>query len=89
MAPVFNIATRALIVAYKADRKSNAEITALTGVEKRTINLIYAQAIKRGFDPGQKPLTLVNKFLKDAPRSRQPLKQQEAYKKVVALVRHN
>ena len=42
MAPVFNIATRALIVAYKADRKSNAEITALTGVEKRTINLIYA-----------------------------------------------
>jgi transposase len=48
---VFDLATRALIIAYKADGKTNQEITEMTGVEKRTINSIYARAIERGFDP--------------------------------------
>ncbi|KAF1839267.1 hypothetical protein BDW02DRAFT_483141, partial [Decorospora gaudefroyi] len=88
MAPVFDIATRSMIVAYKADGKSNADITALTGVEKRTINGIYARAIERGFDPGQKPLKLLNKYLEDAPRSGRPAtKNQQASGKVVEIVR--
>src|SRR4051812_33050601 len=87
--PVFDIATRALIVAYKADGKSNNEITGLTGVEKRVINRIYARAIERGFDPGERPIKLVDKYLQDAPRSGRPSKQQEAFEKVVNLVRRD
>ena len=74
--PVFDIATRALIVAYKADGKSNNEITGLTGVGKSIIISIYARAIKRGFDPGERPTKLVNKYLEDAPRSGRPSQQQ-------------
>jgi hypothetical protein len=72
--PVFDLATRALIIAYKADGKINYEITGLTGVEKRTINLIYARAIERGFDPALRPIKLENKHVEDALRSRRPLK---------------
>ncbi|RYO14580.1 hypothetical protein AA0113_g12489 [Alternaria arborescens] len=85
MSPIFDIATRALVVAYKADGKTNLEIMGLTGIEKRTINRIYARAIERGFDPSERPLVLLNKYLEDAPRSGRPSKQQEAYKKVVDL----
>lgn len=60
MAPVFDIETRAMIVAFKADGKSNADITKLTGVEKRTINPIYARAIERGFNPNQRPLQILS-----------------------------
>ena len=70
--PVFDIATRALIVAYKVDGKSNNETTGLTGVWKSTINLIYVRAIKRGFDPGERSIKLVNKYLEDTPRSGRP-----------------
>ena len=87
--PVFDLATRALIIAYKADGKTNQEITGLTGVKKRTINSIYARAIKRGFNPALRPIKLENKHVKDASRSRRPLKQQEAFEKVVSLVRRD
>lgn len=76
--PFFDIATRAMIIAYKADGKTNREITALTGAEKRTINTIYARAISRGFDPAARPLRLENKYVEDAKRSGRPLKQQQA-----------
>ncbi|KAF1349451.1 hypothetical protein EJ07DRAFT_139849 [Lizonia empirigonia] len=84
--PIFDLATRALIIAYKADRKTNQEITKLTSAKKRTINSIYARAIKRGFDPAIRPMRLENKHVKDAPRSGRPLKQQQAFKKVVNLL---
>lgn len=87
--PVFDIATRALIVAYKADGKSNNEITGLTGVGKSTINSIYTRAIKRGFDPAERPIKLLNKYLEDAPRSGRPSQQQQAFEKVVDLVRRD
>jgi hypothetical protein len=86
---VFDLATCALIIAYKADGKTNQEITRLTSAKKRTINSIYARAIKRGFDPAVRPLKLENKHVEDAPRTRQPSKQQQAFKKVVNLVRRN
>ncbi|XPS75145.1 hypothetical protein M3J07_007229 [Ascochyta lentis] len=79
--PVFDLATRALIIAYKADGKTNSEITQLTSVEKRTINSIYARAIERGFDPAVRPIRLENKHVEDAQRSGRPLKQQEAFEK--------
>jgi transposase len=85
--PVFDLVTRALIVAYKADGKTNHDITGLTGAEKRTINSIYARAIERGFDPAARPIKLENKYIEDAPRSGRPSKQQQAFEKVVSLVR--
>jgi transposase len=85
--PIFDLATRALIIAYKADGKTNQEITGLTGAEKRTINSIYARAIERGFDPAIRPMKLENKHIEDAVRSGRPSKQQEASEKVVSLVR--
>jgi len=80
-----------LIIAYKADGKTNHEITGLIGAEKRRINLIYALAIKRGFDPAVRPLKLETKHVKYAPRSGRPSKQQQqqAFKKVVNLVRRD
>jgi len=78
-----------LIIAYKADGKTNHEITGLIGAEKRRINLIYALAIKRGFDPAVRPLKLETKHVEDAPRSGRPSKQQQAFKKVVNLVRRD
>jgi transposase len=86
---VFDLATRALIIAYKADGKTNQEITGMTGAEKRTINSIYARAIERGFDPAVRPLKLENKHVEDAPRTGRPSKQQQAFEKVVNLVRRD
>jgi hypothetical protein len=71
---VFNLDTRALIIAYKADSKTNQEITGITSTKKRTINSIYAQAINRGFDPAIRPLKLENKHVKDALRTKRPSK---------------
>ncbi|KAH6612992.1 hypothetical protein C7974DRAFT_437616 [Boeremia exigua] len=70
--PVFDRATRALIIAYKADGKTNQETTLLTGVEKR-------------FDPAVRPIRLENKHVQDGVRSGRSSKQQEAFEKVVNL----
>jgi hypothetical protein len=78
-----------LTIAYKADGKTNHEITGMTGAEKCTINSIYARAIGRGFDPAVRPLKLENKHIEDAPRTRRPSKQQQAFEKVVDLVRRD
>ena len=87
--PVFNLVTCALIIAYKANRKTNHKITRLNSVKKQTINLIYTRVIKRGFDPALRPIKIENKHVKDASQSRRPSKQQEAFKKVVSLVRRD
>jgi hypothetical protein len=50
---------------------------------------IYARAIKRGFDPALRPIKLENKHVEDASQSGRPSKQQEAFKKVVSLVRRD
>ncbi|KAJ0128361.1 Uncharacterized protein HZ326_28544 [Fusarium oxysporum f. sp. albedinis] len=66
-----DIAPRALVVTLKAlsgGGKTTAEIHDLTGISIRTINQIYARAI-RGFEPNERQLRLVNKWLEDAPRS--------------------
>jgi transposase len=86
MAP-HDIATRALIVAFKATGKPNEEITYLTGIQKRTINDIFARAVKRGFDPCQRPIEICNEYLEDAPQSGRPSKQKELSAKVICSVR--
>jgi transposase len=79
--------TRAAVVVLKAIGKPNHEITGLTGVEKRTINSIYARAIERGFDPGLRPLQLEDKHLEDAHRPGRPSKQSTVSQQVVDTVR--
>ncbi|KAL5374481.1 hypothetical protein DPSP01_011934 [Paraphaeosphaeria sporulosa] len=81
--PPHDLATRALIITLKATGKPNDEITGLTGISKRTINSIFARAIERGFDPCQRPLKLLNKYLEDSHRSGRPSKQDEVAQKVV------
>jgi len=85
--PPHDLATRALIITLKATGKPNDEITGLTGISKRTINSIFARAIERGFDPCQRPLKLLNKYLEDSHRSGRPSKQDEVAQKVVNSVR--
>lgn len=73
MAGNTDIAIRAVICFLKSQPgQSNAEITRITGVSKRTINEIYARAKSRGFDPTSLPLNLTSSHLEDAPRSGRP-----------------
>ena len=52
MAKQSTVARRATVVALKAyTTKSSAEIAALTDLSVPSVNRIYAEAIKRGFDP--------------------------------------
>jgi transposase len=81
--------TRATVIVLKAIGKPNHEITGLTRVKKRTINSIYARAIKRGFNPGLQPLQLEDKHLEDAHRSRRPSKRSTVSQQVVDTVRTN
>ncbi|KAM5345573.1 hypothetical protein ACJ41O_005222 [Fusarium nematophilum] len=85
MAPNTDIATRALVVSLKApcSGKTTAEVVAITGLSKRTVNDIYARAIARGFDPNQIPLIIRNSYLEDAHRSGRPKKQTEEAKEAI------
>jgi transposase len=75
-----DIATRALVVTLKAPAgaaKTTVEIHQITGLSTRTINEIYARAIRRGFEPNERPFRLSDKYLEDAPRSGRPRKRTE------------
>lgn len=92
MAPNTDIATRALIVAFKSPigGKSTKDIADLTRIPERTINSIYARAIERGFDPNVLPLVLKDTHLEDAPRTGRPKKQtQDLITTVEAKVRQD
>jgi transposase len=84
-----DIATRALVVTLKASAgKTTNEIIEITGLPKATINNIYARAIKRGFDPNERPIRLRDAFLADSPRSGRPTKQIEvSNEKIISKVR--
>ncbi|KAG7423456.1 hypothetical protein Forpi1262_v015371 [Fusarium oxysporum f. sp. raphani] len=72
-----DIATRALVVTLKAPcggAKTSLEIEAITGIPRRTIDSIYARAIKNGFEPNERPLRIINAWLEDRPRSGRPSK---------------
>ena len=73
MAPYEN-STRAL-VCLKATGKSSKEVSAISGIPTRTVDSIYARAIERGFEPCERPMKLLDRYLEDAPRSGRPSKQ--------------
>jgi len=87
--PYTDIATRAMIVSLKASQKTTAEVVALTGVPKNTINDVFARAIAKGFDPAVRPIVLTDSLLSDAPRSGRPSKQALAREEVINLVRRD
>lgn len=86
-----DIATRAFVVALKSvGCKTTAETAMLTYLSHQTINNIYAEAIRRGFDPHQRPLTLRDEHVRDKPRSGRPTKQSDkSIEKPLSLVRYD
>ena len=82
MAKQSTVARRATVVALKAyTTKSSAEIAALTELSVPSVNRIYAEAIKRGFDPIR---TMVdNQYIEDKPRSSRPTKQDPSIVKII------
>ncbi|KAH7471808.1 hypothetical protein FOMA001_g12984 [Fusarium oxysporum f. sp. matthiolae] len=81
-----DIATRALVVTLKAPAgaaKTTAEIEEITGIPYRTINAIYARAIRQGFEPNERPLRLQDAWLQNAPRSGRPTKQTKETKELI------
>jgi hypothetical protein len=92
MAPNTDIATRAMVVSLKApcSSKTTAEVAGITGLSNRQVNRIYARAIERGFDPNQRPLSIRDEYLEDAPRSGRLLKRTtEAQESVISKVRQD
>jgi transposase len=84
-----DIATRAMIVSLKASNKTTAEVVALTGVCKNTVNKIFSRAVARGFEPSVRPIVLTDALLADKPRSGRPSKQAIAQQHVIDLVRRD
>ena len=92
MAPHDDISTRAMIVVMKSPLigRSTATISAATGVKPRTVDNIYARAIKRGFDPNRDPLVMKDSYVADGKSTGRPSKQTAALKEeITAKVREN
>ena len=72
-----DIATRAAIYAFKSafGGKSTSAIIKVTGILTRTINVIFARIIEKGFDPIITIFIINNTFVKDALRSGRLKKQ--------------
>jgi hypothetical protein len=78
-------ALRAAVLTLKASAigKTTSQVTSITGLSKRTINDIFAQAIQRGFDPNSVPLDIRSEYVEDAPRASRPTKQSENIKTII------
>ncbi|KAI1827445.1 hypothetical protein F4861DRAFT_364718 [Xylaria intraflava] len=88
MAKHTTIATRAIIVYLKSPlggAKSPAEISAMTGVSKSSINRIYSRAIERGFDPNNPAIILEDEWLQDEAGRGRKTKQTEENKQLVIM----
>jgi hypothetical protein len=83
MAPNHESATKALIIALMATEMRTFDIYAITSISQRTIQSIFINAIKRGFDPNLRPMVLLNKYVDEAPRSSRPQKQTPKTKNLV------
>ncbi len=80
-----DLSVGAAVVALKSPLggKSTAEVVAITGPPKGTVNGIYARAIERGFNPNLKPLVIEDEFFEDAFRSGRPSMQTETVKEAL------
>jgi transposase len=83
--------TRAVVVYLKSPfgGKTTAEIAGQLELTPQTINNIYARAIKRGFDPNQKPFIMKSEYVQDTPRSGRPTKQAEPAKQALVSQVHS
>ena len=86
MASNTDLATRAMVITLKSAlvKRTDAKVAEETGLNPRTINHIYAKAIRRGFDPNRFPLEIKNEYIEDGERSGRPKKLTEALEKVVS-----
>jgi transposase len=86
--PSYDIATRAQALTLKAMGRPNAEIQLITGMQPRTVQLLYQKALERGFDPETK--IILNHHVDDGKRSGRPKKQTtELIQDVVSKVRRD
>ena len=73
--PYYDVATRSAVVALKsAGGCTTEEVSAKLGISTSQVNRIYASAIKRGFDPQNKPLKIENAFVETKSKSGRPTK---------------
>jgi hypothetical protein len=57
--------TRGLILGLKIAGKPPSEISELTGMRANTVSKLWARAVKRGFDPEKRPLSVSDSFFID------------------------
>jgi hypothetical protein len=72
--PLYNNTTRAQALALKLAAFSNAKITSITGIQTRTLNLLYQKAILRNLEP-YKDAKLLDIYVQDTVCSGHPKKQ--------------
>lgn len=66
------------------------EVSELLRIPVHTVRSIFSRAIKRGFEPNNRPLEILDDFVTDAPRSGRPRKQtEEVQEKLLSKVRLN
>src|SRR5688572_1944706 len=86
-----DIATRSYVVALKSSgNMTTKEVAALTGLSERTIQDIFARAIKRGFDPAARPIVITDSMIADKAQAGRPTKKTAKVSKlVVDLIRRD
>jgi hypothetical protein len=72
--PSYDTATRAQALTLKLMGCPNAEIESMTGMQPRTVQLLYKKAFERGFNPTESK-TILNHHVEDGKRSGRPTKQ--------------
>jgi transposase len=85
-----DLSTRAFVLALKTyTTKTTAEIAAIVGLSKSTVNRIYGRACERGFDPNLTPIVIKDSYLEDAERSGRPSKQDQIKQPVLDKIRRD
>jgi O6-methylguanine-DNA--protein-cysteine methyltransferase len=80
--PLYDNTTRAQALILKLAGVSNTEITSITGIKTRNLNVLYQKAISRSLEPSEKA-KLLDIHVQDAPRSGRPEKQTDTVKEEV------
>jgi transposase len=70
----YDIATRTAAIMMSVFGVEPRHISDWTGIPTETVKTIYKRAIERGFDPSQRPFTLIDAYVADASRSGRPRK---------------
>ncbi|KAK3364168.1 hypothetical protein B0T25DRAFT_423281, partial [Lasiosphaeria hispida] len=65
---IYDIATRAQVLALSSVGTSNCTIQEQTGIPPQAINRIVDRALDHGFGPRVRPSVILNHHVQDAPR---------------------